>query len=224
MTRSAKQREELKARQNKALTKSTRRRGTPQTARASTSKEGGIDLGKIAIVFFIYGVIGLITSAFYSGGSTPFIRKNIVSMAGETLGPINIKKQNTVIEVSVAAAMHKNTWSFVEGELLDSKKEYLFSFGKELWRETGYDEGHWDEKDAEYSMDITIADPGTYYIKIKVKDGAKSPSSITVALSTKNGSNIPHLWFGIFALLIAIILNEKKNRSIRTILESAGDN
>ena len=45
------------------------------------------------------------------------------------------------------------------------QKQSLFSFGEELWHETGYDEGHWREQNNAFNMDITFPNPGTYYIR-----------------------------------------------------------
>ncbi len=97
--------------------------------------------------------------------------------------------------------------------MLDNQKEYLFSFGKELWHETGNDDGALGEADEAYEMKFTVAEPGDYYLKIKTQ-GDYTPGVITVSLASTVGSSVPHFAFGVITLLIGIVLNEVSNRTL----------
>ena len=74
-------------------------------------------------------------------------------------------------------------WSYVGIELLNANKEYLFSFGDEMWYETGYDsEGSWREYKNKYSTKITIPDKGKFFFKVNYEN-APTASSIPFDLS-----------------------------------------
>jgi hypothetical protein len=205
----------------------------------SPSHEDSVDLGKIATIFITFGIFSLITAWIFST-ETERLFDNIVRAqphfniynqqkgAGEqenskdiaTIGPIKIQKYKEVYEITIASSLPENSWAFIEGEVLDARKNYLFSFGKELWHETGYDdEGAWRESDNSYSMKITFPNPGEYYLNLK-KEGSYNPiepSEVQVTISKKLGSSIPHMVFGILSLLLGIILNEMRNKTIAKI-------
>ena len=201
-------------------------KGTP-------SSEDGVDLGKVATVFIVFGILSLITAwvfsmetqRLFSDTVRTYVSPSVPSqqaVAGEqeegkdvaTIGPITVQRYKEVYEISIASSVPENTWSFVEGEVLDAEKDYLFSFGKELWSETGYDdEGAWRESDNSYSMKLTFPQPGQYYLNLK-SSGSYNPDAVQVTISKKRGSSIPHFVFGIFTLLIGLVLNEVRNKTL----------
>ncbi len=202
------------------------KRGTP-------SSEDGVDLGKVATVFIVYGIISLITAWIFSMETQRLFSDTVrtyvypsmptqQAVAGEseegkdvaTIGPITVQRYKEVYEISIASGLPENSWAFVEGEVLDAEKDYLFSFGKELWHETGYDsDGAWRESDNNYSMKITFPQPGQYYINLKT-EGSFTPDAVQVNISKKRGSSIPHMVFGVLTLLIGIILNEIRDKTL----------
>ena len=202
------------------------KKGTP-------SSEDGVDLGKVATVFIVFGILSLITAwvfsmetqRLFSDTVRTYVSPSVPSqqaVAGEqeegkdvaTIGPITVQRYKEVYEISIASSVPENTWSFVEGEVLDAEKDYLFSFGKELWSETGYDdEGAWRESDNSYSMKLTFPQPGQYYLNLK-SSGSYNPDAVQVTISKKRGSSIPHFVFGIFTLLIGLVLNEVRNKTL----------
>lgn len=138
------------------------------------------------------------------------------------VGPITVRKYNESYRVNVKANMPVQSWSFIEGQVVNHNKEYLFSFGKELWHESGRDaDGYWREADNEYSVNITFPKPGTYYLHF-VTQTNKLPKNIKVTVEKRLGSSLPHLWFGIIVLIIGIVLNEMKNRTVKRILDKIG--
>lgn len=192
-----------------------------------------IDLDKVKNVFLFFAIIGLLTAWFFSFDSGTIsknlVRPTIVAQDGvqaapETdekyvaaIGPLVVNKFKEVYSVSISSNLPTNSWVFVEGEVLDSEKDYLFSFGQELWHETGYDEGNWEEAENSYTMKITFPEPGKYYLNFKTQ-GSSNPDAINVIIKKHRGSSIPHMVFGIICLLIALMLYEKKNKTILSIL------
>lgn len=208
------------------------------------SSEDDVDLGKVATVFIVYGILSLITAWIFSLETKQvfndtvdtyvapsLVTQKIIGQVEEKdndkdqdqeegrksavmIGPFTVEKYKEVHEITITSSLPENTWSFIEGEVLDAEKDYLFSFGKELWHETGYDdEGAWRESDNDYSMKVTFPNPGKFYLNIKT-NGSYNAHAVQVTISKKRGSSIPHFVFGIFTLLIGLVLNEVRNKTL----------
>ncbi len=195
-----------------------------------TTDKKGVDLGAVASVFILFGILGLLTSWFYSLESGKAIRS--VIKPAELLarhepepefGPIRIERAHVPYQIDIIAkGIPNQSWTFVQGILLDAQGNYVFSFGDEFWHESGYDDGPWEEARTSYTMDLSFPQPGTYYLRLEFesKNGARTmPSRIYVRIARKFGSHIPHFWFGLISLLIGIVLNEIKNHSIKRFLD-----
>ena len=182
----------------------------------NSNTEAPLNLGKIATVFIVCAIISFVTAWYYSLSK----EKLTLPSNNGVLGPIYVHKYKESYNISVKINIPEQAWSFVEGEVLDKDMEYLFSFGKELWHETGRDsEGRWREIKNSYDINVTFPNPGNYYVKFKT-EGSSSGHQLLVNISRKNGSSLPHLWLGIITLLIGIFLNELKNRTIRNIMDN----
>ncbi len=188
----------------------------------SNNDSNHVDLGKVATVFIVFGLLGLLTAWVYSMqtqriANVAFHPTGIAGNSAE-IGPINARKHNESYTISIKALLSSQSWSHIEGQVLNSNKQYLFAFGKELSHYSGRDsEGAWTELDNGYSIDVTLPKPGAYYLKVSTQ-GDRTPSNVQVKVSKRRGSSIPHMWFGIIAILIGIILNEVQNRTIRNVL------
>jgi hypothetical protein len=188
-----------------------------------------VDLGKVASLFIIFGILGLVTAWVFSweskeifnGAVRPaFSAEDAVQEDdnAEPIGPLTVQKYKEVYTISITSSVPDGAWTFVEGEVLDANKEYLFSFGKELWQESGYDdEGAWREAENHYKMNITFPQPGQYYVKLKAQ-GNYAPDSVHVKISKRLGSSIPHMVFGIVCLLIGVVINEIRNGTISKLI------
>jgi hypothetical protein len=195
-----------------------------------------LDLGKIATVFIVCGFISLCTAWVFSWETAQVFNHTVTGPAAApvpfrlegprpseivkdvtTLGPIFVAKNREVFAIRLTAPLPANTWAFLEGEVLDAEKEYLFSFGKEIWHETGRDsDGAWQESDLDYTMKVTFPQPGVYYLKLKA-NGSHDVTAIAVTISKRRGSSLPHLIFGISTLLIGLVLNELRNKTLATL-------
>jgi hypothetical protein len=139
------------------------------------------------------------------------------------LGPIEITKPKQVVGVEIATNLPNNSWAFVEGEVLDADKEYLFSFGDEFWHESGYDDGAWEESYDEYEMKITFTEAGRYYLSIKAQANS-NVNEIRVRIGQRLGSGIPHFVLGLVLLACGLAIEEMRAKTISKLIARATDN
>lgn len=184
--------------------------------------DSGIDLGKIATIFIVFGLLGLLTAWFYSHETDRVLQTAFSPTkqgASAEVGPLNVRKYGEVYSINIKADLPRQSWSHIQGEVLNSNKQYLFAFGEELSRYSGVDsDGSWSEVKNDYDVNVTFPKPGVYYAKLSV-EGDRFPSNVQVKISKKRGSALPHFWFGILSLIIGVILNEIRNRTIRNLFE-----
>lgn len=189
--------------------------------------------GRIASVYLFFGLLSLFTAWVFSWESQRIFTgparvavsaptaveadeadKRVPTQNYELIGTFKVTRANQVFRIEVSADVQVNRWSFVEAELLDAEKDYILSFGQELWHEVGADsDGTWEEADEIYEMKLTIPQPGVYYLNIKAQ-GPVGANFIKVAIGRSHGSSIPHLIFGILTLLAGLVINEIANRTI----------
>jgi len=194
---------------------------------SSVSDDDKINFGKLAMVFLVFAVISLITAAVWSGNQST---QSFTVSPGKPAGPITTTSSDTVLNIGLAHATPNQTWASIEASILDSRQKRLFSFGDEVFAESGRDsEGSWSESKTTFDMKVTIPDPGTYFINIGVtagRVGQKADPAISsqarsrVVVAIQRGSSIPHLVVGILALIIGLILNEMQNRTFTRLIEA----
>ncbi len=137
------------------------------------------------------------------------------------IGSINIAKARQVVGIEIDTNLPNNSWAFVEGEVLDANKAYLFSFGDEFWHESGYDSGEdggpWEESYDEYEMKITFPEAGNYYLSVKAQGNANI-SEMNVYISQKLGSGIPHFVLGLVLIGCGLALEEMRAKTISKLI------
>ena len=184
---------------------------------AQGSAGRSFNLGHLALAYIVFAIVCLITGYVVSSASssTPLTVKN-----DHVHGPFKVEKDGTVLKVEVAAdRIPRNTWTFIEVEVLDAAKKRLFSFGDQLSRYEGYDGEYWVEEKKSYSAKTTIDKAGTYHLRFKVQGRA----TLRGRLMEIYGSSIPYYVAGVAALLSALVLNEIQNRAIvRTVRRVRG--
>ena len=207
------------------------RRGRTEPGREERRDIGGdgdeVNWGRVSLVFLGFAILFLFTS-WYMGRSVD--ERTTTIRANQEYGPIKVTKPNTVYEIAVKSSLQKESWAFLEVEVLDAKKQYLFSFSKDLHHETGYDDGYWQETVNSVDMKLTVPDPGMYYLRFKVEGAAKnkakannlaSSTKLRLTITRRFGSSLLHMWVGIIVLIIAIVLNELHNRTITRLVKTA---
>jgi len=196
---------------------SKRQQQPPQDADENT------DWGKVGSVLIVFSLVSFITAWVFSFESQTISSPDIYSHeSGQSslIGPIIAKKNHETYQIRVKALnMPMQSWAYVEGQVLDSNKSYLFSFGKGLWNESGRDsEGYyWQEADDSYEISINLPKRGTYYLQFNAESN-QQPEIISLIVVKKWGSSLPHLWFGVILLLLGIVLNEMQNRTVTKVL------
>ena len=190
---------------------------------AKNNDPNRLDLAKVGTVFILFGLLSLVTAWFYSMETEQVLNTSFKPSGNGAVvevGPLTVQKNNEIYGIHVQADLSAQSWSQIEGEVLDAEKEYLFSFGKELTYYSGRDEdGTWTEIDDTYTMNVTFPQAGTYYLSFE-SESSTIPDSIVVRISQKRGSSLPHLWFGIATLITGLVLNEIRNRTIQTFVEN----
>lgn len=164
-----------------------------------------ITADNLSKALFIYALICLVVAFILSFNSGKEI-KQTVSMVGGQVGPLQVVDNNTVYLINVRQNVSSNSWSFITVDLLDANKQYLFSFGDEMWHESGYDsDGGWTESTNEFDMKVTFPNKGLFYLSV---GGEKSTNnrnaSVTVTVNKKVGSSLAFSVVGILCLILAV--------------------
>ncbi len=131
---------------------------------------------------------------------------------GGTIGPIEVKKENTVYTVKASQPVALNAWSAVNIDVFDEAGEYLFSFNGDMWHESGYDEGYWEEEVSTIDLDINFSKPGKYTLDVSVESSdVNNVNDLFVSVEERRGSAILFYWMIFASIILAfIVLKIKK--------------
>jgi hypothetical protein len=142
-----------------------------------------LGLGAVCLVT----VIGMSTRSgfYYSGSATAWetpkgtevrteVGEEVPDDSVGILGPIQIPEKNINVGVRVQQELEDgigdsfSRWNFITLALLDENKNYLLSFGGDVWNYAGYSGGdHWHEEETSYTTTLEFPSAGTYYIRIR---------------------------------------------------------
>lgn len=153
-----------------------------------------------------YALLCFITSAILNVGSGPSLTAKLAKEGGE-VGPLTVEKAGDVYYVDLKQTLKiYNVWSFIDAEVLDEEKEFLFGFGEEVWSETGSDdEGAWSEKQESFTHKITFPEAGKFYLNFKAEPyDQTSAENVEVAVTKLVGSALAHFWIGLFSAIVSI--------------------
>ena len=128
--------------------------------------------------------------------------------------------------------LNKEKWVEYEVELTNSTGDVIGWYGAEFWRETGYDDGYWDESDYGDSRLIKIEEPGTYQVigfigetNLTPQDlnNTNNPGSLNISLNvTDNALSKKPFLFALFGGLVAGILSLVRSKSRASVAASLG--
>jgi len=184
----------------------------------------GVHLGHLALLFLVFAGLCSFTTLFLSQGSERR-QVNLNTTTGQFV-PIEVTKDNSVYEVTVSnARLPVNSWAFLEGQVLDADKEYLFSFGDELSYYAGRDsEGGWTERKDGYSTKLTIPKAGSYYLNFITETSWRGDDvRASVTVNKLRGSSLHYTLAGVVAFIIAVVLNEIRNRTITRLVSALAE-
>ena len=156
-----------------------------------------VQMGALLIGFAILCFITSFVMNFSSGDVIDSILDS-----ESIVGPVNNEKANTVYFVNVNQDLRNGTSNYIGVDVLNSKKEYLFAFGKELWWEEGRDsDGRWTEGTKNLEMKITLKDVGDHYFRISPDSKV---GSMHLSIEQKRASSLPHLILGMIFIISGI--------------------
>ena len=121
----------------------------------------------------------------------------------QTFGPIKIEKNKPKIYIIKSHFSGSNSSTYIYGEVQDENKYTLYEFGKDLWHESGYDDGYYSESDRNMQVKLTFSEPGIYYIQMGEYGGIIGSS---LQIISARSSGIPHLMVGAYFLIGAIFI------------------
>ncbi len=164
------------------------------------------ELNKIGLIFLGYAVLCFITSFWFNSDVGKTALQEQVSPQGGTIGPLHVEESNAVYLITVQQNVQSMAWSFVNGDVLDENKNYLFGFGGEFWEEQGRDsDGAWREAKENFDLKVTFPKPGKFYLKFESE--MKTPDSgqgINIVVKKKRGSSLAHFILGLFSIIAAV--------------------
>lgn len=173
---------------------------------------------KTSAIFFIFGVLSLLTSLFYGSDKKDVFNDTLTLPTkndSKIIGPITVNEEGKIYSVTSQLITGSQwDWSFISGELLDSNKNSLFSFAMELYPQRGENsssgtvDGLKYKTGKSFTTDFTIKNKGQYYLKF-IQDA--KPSGITapklsINIKTQQYSPVPHRKFAIILIIIGFIL------------------
>ncbi|MCA9629720.1 MAG: hypothetical protein KC766_18725 [Myxococcales bacterium] len=161
----------------------------------------------LGLLTFAFGVICMLTSLYFTFDAGKAVRGSF-GPEGGTVGPFQTTEDNQVLEIDFRQHINGYGWAYISGEIEDAEQEPLLGFGGEAWHEQGYDDGHWDEREEEFELKVTVPEKGTYYAAFEVEQQPNSPvgGQMDVSITPKAGSAVPHFAAGLFGLILGVVL------------------
>lgn len=164
---------------------------------------------KLAKLLLGFSGLCFLTSFIFNvdSGSGAQIKQTLPHNGGY-VGPIQVNKRNSVYNIEVQKDIRQyGRWSFVGGDVLDAEKQFLFGFGQELWKESGYDsDGPWYEENTSFDLKVTFPQSGVYYLRFKEESNSSERGNIMVSVSPKVGSSLAHFMLGVVSLIGMLVL------------------
>ena len=189
---------------------------TPFAKDADGSKPP-IGYGLVLIGFSILCFVTSFTFSFDAGKAITFQ----TPVKGSSEGyPFKVPENNSVYLATIVQSSgglpNNSGWSDIEIEIMDKNENGLFSFGGDIWRASGYDEGHWVESKNKFKIKFTIPQKGDYLIGVTAENNVRNVhgfnSPITVTIKPKVASTLPFLITGIFAFIGGVIVGYINNK------------
>lgn len=213
-----------KNRSSKRKNRSSKRKFSKYVHSNSSLSEGKVNWGKVGLALFAWGMISFLIAGYFAisqktdrydismlqnSSQNKMNVKPGVQPANQ-IGPILVEKPGETFEIFVRSGVPANRWAFIETEIVDQNEEYLYSFGQELWHETGRDsDGAWRERRSNFDTNITFPQPGLYYINFWTNKSYKTRNDkMRVVISKRNGSSVLHNWLGIILIVIGLVMIE----------------
>lgn len=166
--------------------------------------------GGLCIALSVISFIGWL-HALSSGVPAPNGRGS-VSLAqatgeGVRFGPIQLAGAGRIYRLQLSGRMREES-NWVQAILEDDQEQELFSSERDMWDESGYDDGYWHESDLNASRDFLVKKPGKYYVRIfSEPEPGRAPSGSASAsfILKEKVVHPPYMaYFGILAFILGL--------------------
>jgi len=176
-----------------------------QRVLASRKAFGAITMG-LAVLSFAGWIFALSSGKPVARGTG---RVNLAEAGGEgkRFGPIALAGAGRVYRLQLSGSMREES-NWVQAILEDEQEQELFSSERDMWDESGYDDGPWHESDLNASRDFVVKKPGNYYVRLfsepepgRLPSGSSSASFVL----KEHAVHAPYFgYFGIFAFILGL--------------------
>ncbi len=168
--------------------------------------------GWIIILILLAYSAACVTAIIHFSETVSVAAAENLGKEGGSIGPIEVKKENTAYTVKVSQPVALNAWSAINIDVFDEAGEYLFSFNGDMWHESGYDEGYWEEETSTFDLDVNFNKPGKYTLDVSVESSdVNNVNDLFVSVEERRGSAILFYWMIFASIILAfIVLKIKK--------------
>ncbi len=132
------------------------------------------------------------------------------------IGELRIEDTPTVLQFNnrLLQSLPKNRFAGLDITLETNEGAFAGEYYAEFWRETGYDDGYYDENQYLITKDLRIDEPGTYKISAMLSSSNSIDSIKSSILVTTNPVQIVPFFMSLFAGIAGAMLCMARSKSI----------
>jgi len=160
----------------------------------------------ISLILLAYSV-ACVMAIIYFSETVSVVSVTNLKKEGGVIGPIEVKKENTVYIVRATQPVGLGAWSAIDIGVYDENDQYLFSFNSDMWHESGYDEGYWEEDESTFDIAINFNKPGKYTLDVSVESSdATKVNDLVISVEERRGSALMFYWMAVMSFIAAFIV------------------
>jgi hypothetical protein len=175
--------------------------GTRELAIVSRRRFGGLCLG-LGMISMVFWIAALVSGRPIQGATGTVPLSVAAGTEGTRFGPFPLKSAGRVHVLEVNGQLHEQS-SWVQAILEDEEELELIAADRDMWDESGYDDGHWHESDLHGSTHFLVTKPGNYYVRMYTEPEG-IPGGGQASFLLKENVLAP-LWPGLYSLLAGIM-------------------
>ena len=178
-------------------------------ARILREQQLNMQLTWVGYSLLLFSLVCFMAQIYFNSAVSGTVKQYNVPLSGGVVGPFQVKKDNASYKFEIKQNnIRTGYWYAVDIEVLNAHKQFVFGFGHEFWRESGYDEGHWDERVDDMTMHAHFEQAGKYYLSVTTQSNAslnKSDSDYYIEVSEVKGSVIAFDWLKVVSFWLAVL-------------------
>lgn len=194
----------------------------------------------IVLIATGFGSLVIGTALSKTSNETTLLDKKFIFVPGQIseIGNIYIEDAPALLKfrTSLGEKLPKDKWVEFEVEFSNAEKQPIGWYDTEFWRETGYDDGYYDEHDYTDNRIIKITETGAYHISgsvtgsnlqeninSSVQNGAIVIKNFDISLKVTDGAVIERpFYLALFAGLAGGIVSLTRSASIASTAAALG--